>query len=485
MSLYRSIFQTVLGKALLFIVQFALLAVYSRLFSPEEFGILALAQVILVFFQVVSINVVTPALINADDISVENRDGIFSVTFLMGVGAGIFLFIVASTAGSHFYERNLTSIAALVSLAVALSCFTIVPITSLIKDLKFKQIAFVDIVAELISFVGVLVFYSFGLGLIALASRFVFHGLTRYTLLRFFSRGSNSGFAEFGSKISAISTILSFSTYQFAFNFVNYFSRNLDNLLVGKYFGVASLGLYDRAYRLMMYPLQLTTMAMSPAIQAVVKKQKNDLAAMAETHNALATRLLFVGLTAGTAVHLNAEVIVHVVLGSQWGGVSPLLKGLALIIPIQVVLSSSGAFFQAAGQPKYLFYSGFASALVNVTAIISGVVSESLVVMIFYLLIAFAINFYQAYIVLYGFVFKQPVITYLKSMSGRAVVWGVMWYVVDVLLESDVTKNMYLVQLALIIVISIYGALFHRADFKKIYNKVHASIDDLKLRGFR
>ena len=40
------------------------------------------------------------------------------------------------------------------------------------------------------------------------------------------------------------------------FNIVNYFSRNADNLLIGRYYGAVQLGLYDRAYRLLLFPLQ-------------------------------------------------------------------------------------------------------------------------------------------------------------------------------------------------------------------------------------
>ena len=39
------------------------------------------------------------------------------------------------------------------------------------------------------------------------------------------------------------------------FNIVNYFARNADNLLIGKFYGSEQLGYYDRAYRLLLFPM--------------------------------------------------------------------------------------------------------------------------------------------------------------------------------------------------------------------------------------
>src|SRR5690606_12011440 len=39
------------------------------------------------------------------------------------------------------------------------------------------------------------------------------------------------------------------------FDFVNFFSRNIDSLLVGKVLGTSSLAMYDKAYRLVLYPV--------------------------------------------------------------------------------------------------------------------------------------------------------------------------------------------------------------------------------------
>ena len=49
--------------------------------------------------------------------------------------------------------------------------------------------------------------------------------------------------------------MLAFGRNLTGYNVLNYLSRNLDNLLIGRYWGAQQLGLYSRAYQLLLLPL--------------------------------------------------------------------------------------------------------------------------------------------------------------------------------------------------------------------------------------
>lgn len=57
---------------------------------------------------------------------------------------------------------------------------------------------------------------------------------------------------------------------------MNYFSRNLDKILVGKYIGMQSLGYYEKSYRLMMLPLSTITNVITPTIQPMFSDYQNE-----------------------------------------------------------------------------------------------------------------------------------------------------------------------------------------------------------------
>ncbi len=128
---------------------------------------------------------------------------------------------------------------------------------------------------------------------------------------------------------------------------MNFFSRNLDSILVGRYFGPAFLGQYDKAYQLMRYPLMLTTFAVTPAIQPVLINYRDDKNLIIREHNKLSARLLAISIPITLFVAFNAKALVLTLFGTQWGDAAIYVKILALSIPVQAIMSSSGAFFQS------------------------------------------------------------------------------------------------------------------------------------------
>ena len=83
---------------------------------------------------------------------------------------------------------------------------------------------------------------------------------------------------------AAVGKVFSFSAYQFSFQLLNYFSRNLDKLLMGRYMSLSQLGYYDKSYRLMMLPLQNIAYVVSPVMHPIFSEMQNDLRKLADSY---------------------------------------------------------------------------------------------------------------------------------------------------------------------------------------------------------
>jgi PST family polysaccharide transporter len=308
-----------------------------------------------------------------------------------------------------------------VALSVIFSTASIVPLASLQKESRFISIARCEGLAELISLITILILFKYIEPIWALTLKPLVAAILKSFFLWLASSTTVVGRPKFGAKISTVKKLLSFSLYQFGFNIVNYFSRNLDNILVGKYFSTVSLGVYDKAYQLMRYPLMLLTFAMNPAIQPVLTEIKDNPYEFERLHNKFVRYMSLLGLAIGISVYLSAELIVKILLGEQWLNVIPLLEILSLTIPIQIVLSSSGGFFQAAGRADLLFKCGVFSAVVNVIAIVFGILGGTLEGLCWSLLISFSINFMQCYFVLTRNLLPSGFLLFLKQIWGAII----------------------------------------------------------------
>ena len=418
-----------LGRYSVYATNLVSMMVLARLFTPELFGTTASIMVFFVFFQLIAEAGLGPAIINLEKLDPQERDGLFGLTLVSGVTLAIIFFFMAPLFQSFYQLSRVDEVVPYVAIALFFFAASIIPNALLLREQAFFRVAHAGLAAELVSTTLTVILFQLVDPLHALAAKGALSAATSCMTLYYFSHRTEFGRPKLGSNFSAIKPLLSFSAYQFGFNFINYFARNLDNILVGKYLGAASLGAYDKAYQLMRYPLMLLTFAMTPAIQPVVRKYSTDKEKVESIHRDFTLKLSLIGAIVGLGVFLLAEWIVALMLGAQWSNVTQIIKVLAIAIPVQVVLSTSGSFFQAMNRADLLFLSGFLSAIVIVSAIIWGISQRDLITLSWALVAAFHINFFQAYYIMYSRIFHKSSFGFFIRMTPAAsiIIGMVIW----------------------------------------------------------
>ena len=401
--LYNAIKKSVYGSFSLYIIQFICLAIYSRIFTPEEFGVVASIQVFVIFFQMLTDIGVGPALINKKEISIRDRDGIYSFTLILGLVIALLFYFFSFYLNYYYGKDYYSNYSVYLSMAIVFQCLSILPMVAHQRETKFLTIAKLNIFCELFTLCCVILFYYLGFGVFSMILRVLFQSIAKYFSFLLSSRKTILGKPSFGKNIFYFKEIYKFSSFQFSFNFINYFSRNLDNILIGRYLGMSILGVYDKSYQLMRYPLQIITFSMTPAILPVLSKYKNDIEFIKKQHENLVSKLLLVSIPVSIFFYFNAADLVFFLFGNQWGAVIGIIKIFSFVIPVQVVLSASGSFFQVIERTDLLFYSGFFAAILNVTGIITGVYFRDLNIIALFLCITFSINFIQIHYILFSF----------------------------------------------------------------------------------
>jgi len=416
------------GRYAVYAANLISMMILARLFTPEQFGVVAAIQVFFLFFQVMAEAGLGPAIINVTKLEVNDRNGLFGLTVFVGCLLSIGFYFSAPLFSAFYGIARIDEIVPYATWSLFFFAASIVPNALLQREQAFFRIANAGLVAELLSTLLTVILIKWFDPLYVLAGKISFSALSSFVLLYYFSANTEFGRPKLGIKFSAIMPLLSFSLYQFGFNVVNYFSRNLDNVLIGKYLGAASLGVYDKAYQLMKYPLMLLTFAMTPAIQPVIRKYANDIDKIERIHRLFTFKLSLLGASAGLSIFLLADWIVLFVLGQQWVQVIPIIEVLSISVPVQIVLSTSGSFFQALNRANLLFYSGVFSAVIMVLAILFGIYKRDMVVLSWALVGAFHINFIQAYTILYIKVFKKNFFGFAISMVPAVCVVLVIAY---------------------------------------------------------
>lgn len=91
-QLFSGVFYTALAKYSGVVISLVVAGILARLLSPDDFGIVAVATVIIAFFNLLTDMGVSPAIVQHKSLTKDDLSDIFSFTIWTGIGISILFF---------------------------------------------------------------------------------------------------------------------------------------------------------------------------------------------------------------------------------------------------------------------------------------------------------------------------------------------------------------------------------------------------------
>ena len=403
-QLFSGVFYTAIAKYSGIIISLVVAGILARLLSPDDFGIVAIATVIISFFAIFTDMGLSPAIIQNKALTQDDLTNIYSFTFWTGIAVALLFFIASWPISAYYDSPILRTLCQLLSINLFFASVNIVPGALFYKNKEFKFIAIRSFVIQITAGTGAVIAALSGAGLYALLITPIVSSILIYIIS--FHRYPQHLRMTLG--LSSIRKIFSYSVYQFLFNVICYFSRNLDKLLIGKHMGMSDLGYYEKSYRLMMLPLQNITQVVTPVMHPIFSDFQDDKMKLATSYERIIRFLAFIGLPLSVLLFFTAEEVTLIIFGNQWLPSVAVFRILALSVGIQIILSSSGSIFQAAGDTRSLFICGLFSSTLNVAGIVLGIFYfGTLTAIAGCIVTTFTINFVQCYWQMYRVTFRR------------------------------------------------------------------------------
>jgi teichuronic acid exporter len=380
--------------------------VLARLISPESFGVIAVATVIINFINIFTDMGIGPAIIQRKDLTEKDLNSIFSTTIIMGTTLSIIFFFLSWPIANFYKNHELILICQILSIKLLFASLNIVPQACMLKNKKFKLIAKRTLLLQVtLGIVSVAAAFD-GAGIYALLISPVLSGIGIFFYnLKYYPQKIDWGF-----NLAPLRKIFSFSIYQFLFSFINYFSRNLDTLIIGKYFNLKQLGYYDKSYRLMMIPLQNVTQVITPVMQPILSTLQEDKLELARKYNQIIKLISTLSFPLSIFLFYSGGELIRIVYGDNWNEAIPIFRILSLSLSFQMILSTSGAIYQSGNATKYLFLNGILNTISTVTGfIIAAFYFRTLSAMAWAWNITLFINIFTSYYIIYKLVLKAPI----------------------------------------------------------------------------
>jgi O-antigen/teichoic acid export membrane protein len=320
------------------------------------------------FFTVVNELGLSSAIIQKRDVTEEDLSSAFWVNLLEGLGITVVLVILAPLIASFYSRSVLKPIIMVLSMIFVISSAGMIQAGLFSKRMDFRTLAICEIIASALGGGTAVALAATGFGVWSIVSQVLVQAFVLAVLLFFLS----SWKPKLILKWKATRGLLGFGLPLLGFNFVNYFSRNLDNLLIGKYLGANQLGYYDVAYKSLLFPMQNVSQVIGRVMFPALSHLEDDKARVRSAY-IKATRyiaLLTFPLMAGLAV--LAPQLVRVLLGPKWARAVFLIEVLAAIGGLQSIYTTIGWIYLSQGRTGVLFLFGVASAAVYAASFVVG-----------------------------------------------------------------------------------------------------------------
>ncbi len=464
-QMFKSVLWLAVQKYASVIISLVVTMVMARNLTPKDFGVVAIALVVISFLSILSGLGIGPAIIQKKELTSDDLSHIYTFTFYLGFFLSILLFLFSGSIGDYYESEDLNLICKILCTNVFFGAINMVPNALMSRDKRFKEMAKITVVLSFITGILSIVAVLCGLGVFSLiispiitSIGIYFYNIHFYPLklFRHFSYGP-------------LRKIMSYSLYTFAFNFIGFFSAQLDKLIIGRLLSQSSLGYYERAQSLVKQPIGLLTNVFTPVMHPYMSDYQNDFERMESNHNVVVKLLSTICLPTAVIFWFCGVEIIHLFYGAQWDASIATFKIFALILPTNVIISTSGAFWQATNSTRLLFFTGFFNSVFIICGyIVSANLFGTIEAIAWSYVITSVTIFFITYYIMYHFVFKKPfshmLILFLNPI-GNALLLVACYYAFEIF---PIVVETPLIKLFFKLIIGIFLSLLYIQLTKRI-----------------
>jgi O-antigen/teichoic acid export membrane protein len=331
-----------------FFLNLAYIMVLARLLVPQDFGLVAMVTTVMGFLRIFQDAGLSTATVQRQEITHAQVSNLFWVN--VAVGGVITLLVAASApAMAWFYrEPRLVGITLVLSVTFVLASSPVQHIALLNRQMRFKVIAVIDIVSMLVGYLTGICMALWEYGYWALVGASVTQVAIKLVLTWSLSRWR----PRLPSRTAQTWHLLSFGANITAGSLMYSLARGADNLLIGRFFGAAAVGLYSRASILLIRPLEqfITPInaVLVPALSRIQDQHDRYRRTFLQVFEAIAlTSFLFTGLFLALA-----RPITLAVLGPKWEAAAVIFAGFTIAALSYPLTAASTWLFASQGRGK-------------------------------------------------------------------------------------------------------------------------------------
>ncbi|WP_231955192.1 lipopolysaccharide biosynthesis protein [Occultella aeris] len=350
-------------------IQLGTTMILARLLTPDQFGLMAMALTLTVVVNQFRNLGLSQAVVQSESLTWSQVNALFWINAVVGVVLGVAVGLSGFGLAAFYGEPDLVWVCVALGGGYVFSGLAVQHGALLNRRLQFRTLAIRNTTAGLLSCVAAVIAAFAGLGVWAL----VIQNLTAVlfgTLVLWLAvpwrpsrpRGFRDSFSllKFGSNVTIANL---FST----------FSRQADNVIIGRFMDAGALGLYTKAYSLLTLPLRQLKTPISAVMVPTLSALQDEPERYRSTYRKTVSGLAHLGMPFVVILAVSALEVIEVFLGHQWTAAAPVFQILAIASFVQLVSTTAGWLWVSSGHTTSYARWSIAASVVTIASFILGV----------------------------------------------------------------------------------------------------------------
>jgi O-antigen/teichoic acid export membrane protein len=359
---------TFAGQGASFALKLGSTAVLARLLTPADFGLIAMATAMTGFVEMFKDAGLSMATVQCVEINHRQISTLFWIN--LGLSLVLMLIVAAMAPGvAWFYgEPRLLAVTLALAILFPLSGLMIQHQALLRRQMKFGALVSIDIVSRSIGVAAGITAAAFGANYWAIVAMM---GVTAFANAIMVWLGCR-WVPGLPSRGAGVRPMLAFGGNLTGSGFVNYWGRNADNLLIGWYWGASPLGLYSRAYSLMLLPLTQIQAPIRAVVFPALSRLQENREEFAQFYLRAVNAMMWLCGPLVAFLAASSKPLILILLGDQWLGCVGIFRILAIIAFFQTIYTTIAWVFPALGRADRMLRLSLVTTPITVAAFAIG-----------------------------------------------------------------------------------------------------------------
>lgn len=350
------------------VLQLIATAILSRLLPPTDFGLLAMATIVVNFANLLRDMGTSAAVIQRHTLSAELLDSVFWFNIGLGLCLALSVLILAAPVALFFKEPRLEGVLASLAISFPLTSSGAVHQALLERSLRFRQLARIELSSAAVALLVAVVAARHGFGVYSLVLNAI--SLAALATLQLWIASPWRPTMRWSGV--ELRSLWRFSSNLVGSQMLAYFTRNIDTVLIGRFLGALQLGWYNTAYRIMLFPVTNLSSVIARVLFPVLSRQQNDVAAFTTLYLRALSGIALITAPLMAGIWATRVSFVEVVLGERWLPVADVIAWLAPAGMLQSIGTTVGLIGMSTGNTRIMMRWSIVIAISTSTSILIG-----------------------------------------------------------------------------------------------------------------